>query len=228
MRIDSRAARSCRDRDRRLCPSLLRLEERVNPSLYFPGIAGITFDSSGDLFVSYDSSSGTRGQSVAEISSGGFELSSGVFGTSGSSAFPGALATVEAAASYPSARSVGEILELQPDGELFLFDPQTGASSLYDNLANYTAAASHVFDAQTGAYADLGGRISLSGAVYGDFGDYGNSLVFSAKSNGLDLVARVTYGPSGGVATVLAASSTGDGTSAAPGGVAVDSQGTVL
>jgi hypothetical protein len=228
MTTDTRAARSRRDRGRRLCPSLQRLEERVNPSLYFPGIAGITFDSSGDLFVSYDSSSGTRSQSVAEISPGGFELSSGVFGTSGSSAFPGALATVGAATSYPSPRSVGEILELQPDGELFLFDPQTGASSLYDNLANHSATASHVFDAQTGAYADLSGRISLSGAVYGDFGAYGNSLVFSAKSNGLDLVARVNYGPSGGVATVLAASSTGDGSTAAPGGVAVDSQGTVL
>ena len=50
----------------------------------------------------------------------------------------------------------------------------------------------------------------------------------SAESNNWDFVMRVTYGSSGGVATVLVASPASDGLSASPGGVAVDSQGTVL
>ena len=75
---------------------------------------------------------------------------------------------------------------------------------------------------------NLSGQISLTGATYGDFGIYQNSLVISAESNNWDFVMRVTYGSSGGAATVLAASPVSDGLSASPGGVAVDSQGTVL
>ena len=64
---------------------------------------------------------------------------------------------------------------------------------------------------QTGASVDLSGQISLTGATYGDFGVYQNSLVVSAESNDWDFVMRVTYGSSGGVATVLVASPASDG-----------------
>ena len=88
--------------------------------------------------------------------------------------------------------------------------------------------ASNVYDVQTGQSVDLSSQISLTGATYGDFGVYQNSLVVSAESNNWDFVMRVTYGSSGGVATVLVASPASDGLSASPEGVAVDSQGTVL
>ena len=71
-------------------------------------------------------------------------------------------------------------------------------------------------------------QISLTTATYGDFGVYGSSLVISAESNNWDFVMRLTYASQGGVATVLVASPASDGLSASPGGVAVDSQGTVL
>ena len=216
-------------RGRRLRPCLLPLEPRVVPSLTFPGIAGITFDTSGDVFVSYNSTTRSSGQqqSVAEVGSNGFLVSASVFGTTGASAFPGALTTVGSSASLPSVVS-GDILELQPNGQLFVFNPVGGTSSQYDNLPNDTANASNVYDVQTGASVDLSSQISLTGATYGDFGVYQNSLVVSAESNNWDFVMRVTYGSSGGVATVLAASPASDGLSASPGGVAVDSQGTVL
>ena len=81
---------------------------------------------------------------------------------------------------------------------------------------------------QTHSSVNLSGQISLSGATFGDFGVYQSSLVISAESNNWDFVMRLTYGSSGGVATVLAASPASDGLSASPEGVAVDSQGTVL
>ena len=57
-----RAPRSRGDRrGRRFRPSLLPLENRVVPALTFPGIGGITFDASGDVFVSYDSTTGLFG-----------------------------------------------------------------------------------------------------------------------------------------------------------------------
>jgi hypothetical protein len=202
----------------------------VVPSLTFPGIAGITFDTSGDVFVSYDSTTQTSGQqqSVAEVGANGYLASAGVFTTTGASADPGALTSVGASDSLPSISGSGNILELQPNGQLFVFNPVSGTSSQYDNLPSYTANASNVFDVQTGASVNLGGQISLTGATYGDFGVYGNSLVVSAESNHWDFVMRLTYGSSGGVATVLVASPASDGRSASPGGVAVDSQGTVL
>jgi hypothetical protein len=206
------------------------LEPRAVPSLTFPGIAGITFDASGDVFVSYDSTTSSSGQqqSVAEVASNGFLVSTGVFGTTGASAFPGALTAVGSSASLPSINSSGDILELQPDGQLFVFNPVSGTSSQYDNLPNDPANASNVFDVQTGAPVDLAGKISLTGATYGDFGIYQDSLVVSAESDNWDFIMRVTYGSTGGAATVLAASPASDGLSASPGGVAVDSQGTVL
>ncbi|HKI16621.1 MAG TPA: MBG domain-containing protein, partial [Isosphaeraceae bacterium] len=48
------------------------------------------------------------------------------------------------------------------------------------------------------------------------------------ESNNWDFVMRLTYGSSGGAATVLVASPASDGLSASPEGVAVDPQGTVL
>jgi len=213
--------------------------------LSIPGITGITFDTSGDVFVSYDSTefSGQQQQSVAEfdvnfnsfnkgLDSYNYNLvNASVFSTTGASAVPGALTTVGSSASLPNINSAGgstNILELLPGGQLFVFNPVTGTSSQYDNLANYTANASNVFDVQTRASVNLSSQISLAGATYGDFGIYENSLVISAESNNWDFVMRLTYGSSGGVATVLAASPASDGLSAAPEGVAVDSQGTVL
>ena len=217
-------------RGRQLRPCLLQLEERAVPSLTFPGIAGITFDTSGDVFVSYDSTTrfSSQQQSVAEVGSNGFLVNASVFGTTGASAFPGALTTVGSLASLPSFEGAIDILELQPDGQLFVYNPLSGSSSQYDNLPNYTANASNVFDVQTGASVNLSSQISLTGATYGDFGVYDNSLVISAESNNWDFVMRLTYGSSGGVATVLVASPASDGQSASPEGVAVDSQGTVL
>jgi len=211
-------------------PDVAQLEQRVVPSQTFAGITGITFDTSGDVFVSHNSSNYFSGQqqAVAELDPNGYTINSSVFGTTGSTATPGALVTPGPSASLPSINSPSDILELQPDGQLFVFEPVDGTSSQYDNLANYTANASNVFDAQTRASVNLSNQISLSGATYGDFGVYQNSLVISAESNNWDFVMRLTYGASGGVATVLAASPASDGRSASPGGVAVDSHGTVL
>ncbi len=135
--------------------------------------------------------------------------------------------TVGSSASLPSI-DTNDILELQPDGQLFVYNPVSGTSSQYDNLPNYTANASNVFDVQTDASVNLSSQISLTGATYGEFGVYDNSLVISAESNNWDFVMRLTYGSSGGVATVLVASPASDGLSASPEGVAVDSTGTVL
>ena len=215
---------------RRLRPCLLWLEQRVVPSLVFPGIVGITFDTSGDVFVSYDSTSEFSGQqqSVAEVGSNGRLVNSSVFSTTGASAVPGALTTVGSSASLPNIDSSNDILELQPDGQLFVFNPVSGTSSQYDNLPSYTANASNVYDVQTNASVNLSSQLSLTGATYGDCGVYDNSLVISAESNNWDFVMRLTYGSSGGVATVLVASPASDGLPALPEGVAVDSQGTVL
>jgi len=215
-------------RGRQLRPHLLQLEQRV--VLSFPGIAGITFDTTGDVFVSYDSTefSSQQQQSVAEVDSNGYLVNASVFSTTGASAVAGALTTVGSSASLPSIDGTSNILELQPDGQLFVFNPVSGTSSQYDNLANYTANASNVFDVQTKASVNLSSQISLTGATYGDLGVYEKSLVVSAESNNWDFVMRLTYGSSGGVATVLAASPASGGLSASPEGVAVDSQGTVL
>jgi hypothetical protein len=217
-------------RRRQFRPSCLPLEQRAVPALTFPGIAGITFDTSGDIFVSYDSSTYFSGQqqSVAMVDSSGFLSSASVFGTTGASAFPGALAAVGPSSSLPNITSASDILELQPNGQLFVFDPAAGTSSQYDNLPSYTPNASNVFDVQTGAAVNLSSQISLTNATFGDFGVYNNSLVIAAESNNWDFVMRLTYGSSGGVGTVLVASPASDGLSASPEGVAVDSQGTVL
>ena len=216
-------------RRRQLLPSLVQLEERLVMAL--PGIQGVAYDSSGDIFVSYDSSTAFSGQqqSVAELNPSGVVASYDVFGTTGASAFPGTLTTVNSSASLPGVASGTSILELQPNGQLFVFNPGGPTSSQFDNLAGYTAAASKVYDVQTGASVNLSGQISLANATFGDFGVYDSSLVVSAESNNWDFVMRVTYGSSvPGTATVLVASPASDGLSASPEGVAVDTLGTVL
>ena len=218
-------------RRRQLLPSLVQLEERLVPALTLPGIEGVTYDSSGDLFISYDSSTAFSGQqqSVAEVNSNGFLASYSVFGTTGASAFPGTLTAVNASASLPGVESGTDILELQPNGQLFDFNSAGGASFEFDHLETYTASAANVYDVQTGASVNLSSQISLANATFGDFGVYGSSLVVSAESNNWDFVMRVTYGSAvPGTATVLVASPASDGLSASPEGVAVDSAGTVL
>ena len=202
----------------------------------FPGIAGITFGASGIFYVSYNSTGNASipEQSVAELrlvttsqSISSTLLNASVFSTYGSTALPGALAAVGSTASLPSV-SANEILELEPDGQLLAYNPSTGAQSAFDNLPDYTAVASHVFDVQTGKSTDLSDTISLAGATYGDFDVFENSLVIAAESNGWDFVLRVSYGSSGGVATVLAASPIAAGLADAPQGVGIDSTGMVL
>ena len=167
-------------------------------------------------------------QSVAEVNSSGFLSNASVFGTTGGRVSRHLDQRSGRRTSLPTLTNSGDILELQPNGQLFVFNPTGGTSSQYDNLPNYTANASNVFDVQTGASVNLSSQISLTGATYGDFGVYNNSLVISAESNNWDFVMRLTYGSSGGAATVLVASPASDGLSASPEGVAVDSQGTVL
>jgi hypothetical protein len=214
-------------RSRQLRPSFLNLEERSVPAITFPGIAGIAFDSVGDVFVSYNSSTAGSGQqqAVAEVNSSGFLSSASVFGTSG---LPGALATLGTGTSLPTLAGSSDVLELLPSGQLLAYNPTSGTYSQYDNLPNYTANASNVFDVQTGASVNLSSQISFTNATFGDFGVYNNSLVIAAESNNWDFVMRLTYGSAGGAATVLVASPASDGLSGTPEGVAVDSTGTVL
>ncbi len=217
-------------RGRTFCPQLAEFEARVVLSYLFPGIAGIAFDPSGDVYVSYNSTSPglTQQQSVAEVGANGYLISPSVFSTTGSNASPGALSQVNSS-TLPTIGGTGDLLELQPNGQLYAFDPASGTSSLYDNLAADSVGMANVYDVQTGSMANLAGKLNLQGATYGDFGVYQNSLVVSAESNGWDFVMRVTYASAApGTATILAASPASDGLSASPGGVAVDSQGTVL
>ncbi len=211
---------------RRVHPCLSELEQRV--VLSFPGITGITIDTSGDVFVSYNSTGFFTGQqqSIAELTPNGG--SANVLTTTGSLAKPGMLTTVGTTATLPNISDASEILELEPSGEIFAYDPNTGTQSQYDDLANYTPNASKVYDVQTGSSVNLSSDINLADATFGDFGVYQNSLVIAAESNDWDFVMRLTYGSSANVATVLVASPASDGLSASPEGVAVDSQGTVL
>jgi hypothetical protein len=178
----------------------------VVPSLTFPGIAGITFDPSGDVFVSYDSTTLFSGQqqSVAEVGSNGFLVNASVFGTTGASAFPGALTSVGASASLPSLSSSGEILELQPNGQLFVFNPVSGTSSQYDNQPDDTANASTVFDVQTGAPVDLTGKLSLSGTsiVIDSAGDYPGTGPSGEVAWGDGTLSGTTGGGGGGLSAV--------------------------
>jgi hypothetical protein len=214
-------------RDRQIRPCVAPLESRVVPAPYVPGAAGVAIDPAGDVFVSYNSAYPFSGQqSVEEFDANG-DAPFDVFSTSGASAIPGALTIVGLSISLPSI-GTGDILELQPNGQLFDFNPESGSPSQFDNLASYTPNASNVYDIQTGAYANLTSNINLANATFGDFGVYGNAIVVSAESNNWDFVMRVSYASSSAVATVLVASPASDGLSASPEGVAVDTQGEVL
>ena len=96
--------------------------------------------------------------------------------------------------------AAGDILELQPNGQLFDFTPGSATSpAAYDNLASYTPSDSNVYDIQTGSSINLsdpptGSPVDLANATFGDFGVDGSSLVVSAESNDWDFVMRVTYG----------------------------------
>jgi hypothetical protein len=200
----------------------------VVPAPFLPNITGVTIDPSGDIFASYTPF--LQEQDVVEIPDlGGFEQT--VFSTTGPQAVPGALVAAGSPAALPNTQT-SEIFELLPSGQLEVFDPTAGTSSQYDDLTKYVPNATHVYDVQTGSFVNLASTIALSGATYGDFGIDQNSLVVSADSNNWDFVMRLTYGGQGqgqgGVATVLAASPVPAGSSPAPGGVAVDPQGTVL
>ena len=220
-------------------PCVLELEPRVvlSQSQSIPGLAGVTVDTAGDIFVSYNSTperSSTPQESIAEFDLNYDLVDATLFTESGTSAVAGDLTLVTASDSLPTV-AVGDILELQPNGQLFDFSPGNATSPpAYDNLAGYTPSDSNVYDIQTSSYINLsdpptGSPVDLADATFGDFGVDGNSLVVSAEANDWDFVMRVTYSPEGpGTATILVASPASDGLSASPGGVAVDPQGTVL
>jgi hypothetical protein len=142
----------------RFRPSLTEFESRIVPSYTFPGIAGIALDPSGDVFVSYNNTTRSSGQqqAVAEVGPSGYLVSASIFSTSGSSAFPGALSQV-VSSSLPTIGGTGNLLELQPNGQLYAFDPAGGSSSLYDNLAGDSVGLTNVYDVQT-RLSDLIGR----------------------------------------------------------------------
>ncbi|MGA7499857.1 MAG: hypothetical protein WBX00_24265, partial [Isosphaeraceae bacterium] len=148
----------------------------------------------------------------------------------GPKAFAGPLVTLGSSASLPTLQS-NDILELQPDGELFAYRPSTGGSASYSSYGGNIFNASSVFDPQTSTYVNLNGTISLSNATFGDFGVDGSNIVVSGESNGWDFDMRVSYSLSNGnlvwTDTVLVAAPL-NGSTSSPTGLAVNSQGTVL
>ncbi len=225
--FDTRRQRRSR-RVRRVYPCLAELEQRT--VLSFPGITGVAINTSGDIFVSYDSGGGE--QSIYEVPPEG--RGGNVATISGD---PGMLSMVGSSATLPVTSSSGtlpssDILELEPNGQLFAIDPASESYFAYGNsLAGITPSASSVYDVQTGTSENITSDINLAGATFGDFGIYENSIVVAGQSNDWDFVLRLTYGSSDTdvVGTVLAASPPpSDGASVSPQGVAVDSQGTVL
>jgi Bacterial Ig-like domain (group 3) len=242
--MPSRAGASGPRRNRRARwtrPCVLELEPRVvlsqGQSQAIPGLAGVAVDTAGDVFVSYNSTpahSSTPEESIAAFNLNYDLLSGAVFTESGASATPGDLNMATSSDSLPNV-ATGDILELQPNGQLFAFALGGAASpAANDNLASYAASESNVYDVQTGSYINLsdpptGSPVDLADATFGDFGVDGSSLVVSAEANDWDFVMRVTYGTGvPGTATILVASPASDGLTASPGGVAVDPQGTVL
>ncbi len=114
---------------------LTDLEHRVVLSYTFPGIGGITLDTFGDVFVSYNSTVSTgQSQSVAEFNANGRLVGASVFSTTETTATPGVLTLAGSSASLPGITSSSDILELQPDGQLDFFDPgsESSTSPVYD------------------------------------------------------------------------------------------------
>jgi subtilase family serine protease len=216
-------------RSRRFRPAPLGLEERTLLSINDP--IGIVADAASNVYVSYvESTFPTNQQDVEEFPANGGQPSN-LFFTTGPNALPGPLVLLGSSASLPNL-SANDILELQPDGELFAYSLASKQITKYDDFQAYSPGASSVLNLQTGSYINLNGTINLSTAAYGDFAVLGNNLIFSAKSNGWDFVLRDTYSENAlGAITVtlkvLVASQVNTGLNG-PGGVAVNSQGTVL
>ena len=215
----------------RFYPNTLRLEERALMTTVSADLPVGAVAESGIVFFShYDPSDpGTNREDIGAFSATGAALSNVVIST-GSNALPGALQVLgSSAGQLNSAFESGDIVELQPDGELYAYRPTTGGSAYFGNLALLNASVSNVYDVQTSRLENFTGSISFSNAEFGDFGVYGNDLVVSGESNGFDFVARV--GCANGApatATVLDSSAASDGGPVAPKGVAVNAQGTVL
>jgi hypothetical protein len=219
---------------RRFQPTALRLEERTLLSSLLdnlPDPVGVATDSAGDVFVSYDASNSNSGRQagVEEYPANGSQFEA--FWTTGSLAHPGPLVALDPSASIPNLQA-DDILEMQPDGELFAYRPSSGQVEKYDDFRNYSVNESDVYDLQTGRSLNLSGAINLSNAVYGDFGANGSNLLVSGESNGWDFVLRIAYTENDSsqvfdTLKVLVASPTSDGETA-PKGLAVNDQGTVL
>ena len=100
-----------------------------------PDATGVTTSSSGDVYISYnDSTELARQEAIAEFNSSGEELNSAVITVSGTYALPGALTTLSSSAALPISGTdldlaAGSVLEMQPDGEIFDYNPGSGASA---------------------------------------------------------------------------------------------------
>ncbi len=217
------------------------LEQRTLLSTVFaslPDATGLTTSSSGDVYVSYDDSNLLgRQEAIAEFTSSGLELNSAVITVSGTYAFPGALTTLSSSAELPISGTnlylaSGSVLELQPDGEMFDYNPATGASVKYFSFNSGSYADSSVYDTQTGQYIGLGSTISPATTTFGEFAVDGGNVLITGESNGWDFVVRATYVELFEVPiwteTVLMAAPVPYGAPLGPWGLAVNSQGTVL
>jgi hypothetical protein len=194
-----------------------------------PVATGVTTDPSGNVYVSHTDTNPLLSQEEIATYSPTGVLQANVVVSTGPSAFPGALQTLSSSASQlNSALRPGDILELQPDGELFAYRPSTGGAAYFCDLATLSADESSIYDVQTGLLSNFGGTITLFNAAFGDFGVSKNELVASAESNGLDFVMRVDF--SNGVPStskVLISSIASDSGGTEPQGLAVNAQGTV-
>ena len=216
------------------------LEERTLLSNLFttlPDPEGVTTGLYGDVYVSYNSSTSLSPQeSIAAYSSSGFLIDRTAMSESGPTDSPGPLVTLGSSESPSESLPTldnGDILEMQPDGQLFAFRPSTELSERYSDFQGTPFNATAVYDSQTKAPVDLNSTISLTGANFGDFGVDGNNLVVSVESNGWDFVMQTSYSEntpsqiSYSQWDVVVAAPTSDG-STAPKGLAVNSLGTVL
>ena len=209
----------------------MRLEERALMTTVSADLpVGVAAESGIVFFSHFDPSDpGTNREDIGAFSATGAALSNVVIST-GPNALPGALQVLgSSAGQLNSAFESGDIVELQPDGELYAYRPTTGGSAYFGDLALLNANVSSVYDVQTSRLENFNGFFSFSNAVFGDFGVNGNDLVVSGESDGLDFVARVGFANgAAATATVLVSSAASDGGPVAPKGVAVDAQGTVL
>jgi hypothetical protein len=195
---------------------------------------GVTTDSAGDVYFSYHEGTGSSGpiEAVADYTpngQGGYGFKANVMAWTGPNAVPGPLVTLQLWDALPNLQSE-DILELQPDGELFAYRPSTLASWEYGDFGGnaFNTSVDSVYDIQTKAPVNLNGTISLTAARFGDFGGSGSNLVVSAQSNGWDFVMQTTFTALGySPWTVEVAAPTSDG-STVPKGLTVNYLGTAL